>query len=645
MAKKDDEDKKEAAVTGVERDILKELRETVQATGASGFHFRVQKKMDSGPMSFVGHLDGATEDIPQALLDKWKEGQYRVYAHFNDKKKVPNVPPLDYTVGDLSRGTTEKEPASKRIKEMDEEIEVKKRERELRRTERELRRMEKEDGEPEDEVMEAFKGFEMELDALRKENEALKVQTREDKLMEQIAALKKQMEDGGSHRRDPELEALKVRLAVAEETARKSEMESMKRGFEGQINELKMLLTNQSGNKWNPKDYVAAAAPFVPALTAWIEKSAGGKKEALEIVEKVTGVFSKQPKGMDLKEIIPLVTPFIMPFLNRKDESIPAILGLVGNLVGPMVEAAADAASHPAGDDLGQNITKVIGLIQRSISDTKDLQSKSLEVEKTRLKTAKRLTGTMPQQSPPPQMAGAPQPRAIPGPQQQQGAPRPQQRAPGAPPQQQQQRPAPAPARASRGPMKGITPLVRFVNRISLAIAEQDEEVEFYVGMAEKELPKEDLDRFGKYDNTTMFASYLGSLPGTDGSAFQTTYGKRWLETFLSAIRGDAEPVTPPPPVAKPVTPPVVAPTPVPAVAAPAPVVARDSDHIPSNIKLNEFQYPPDSRVDVVNIYDLDLPIEYPTEATVALREADRKVAMEEAKAKREPEVAARGVA
>lgn len=612
--KKAEEDKRESQVTGVERDILKELREMVQATGASGFHFRVQKKMENGPMSFVGYLDGATEDIPQALLDKWKDGQYRLYAHFNDKRKIPNVPPLDFAVGQPSMMTSiEKEPASKRIKELDEEIEVKKRERELRRAERELRRLEaEEDGGGRDEVFEAIREFEMEIEKLRRENEELKNKTREDRLMSEIAALKKQLEEGGSHKRDPEIEALKVRLAAAEETARKAELDAIKRGFEAQITELKAILTAKQQSTWAPKDYAAAAAPFVPALTAWIEKSAGGKKEALEIVEKVTGVLKAQPKGMELKELISTLTPIVTPLLTRKDESIPAILGLVGNLVGPMVEAAAEAAAHPpSGDDLGASISKVISMIQRSIETTKDVQTKTLEVEKTRLKTAEKLASRMP-----PRMPSAPLMRPLPAPP---GGSRP--KGAHAP---QRPVPAPAPARLPRSTARpAVTPLVGFVNRIAEAIEEQDEEVEFYVGLAERELPPDDLARLKQYKDATMLSSYLGGLPGVDGSPFQTPYGKKWLNAFLACMHSEEQPAlahTPTPRIA-PEAP--TAPTP-PASSNATKLPPRDEKDVPVNVKLNEFKYPPDSKVDVVEMDGLELPIEYPTPETVAKREQER---------------------
>jgi len=626
MAKKSDAATAEEKLPSMERDILKDLREKMSSGGASGFKLRVTKKLaNSGGYTFVGNIDGNVENIDEELLNQWKDGVYHVYAHYLDNRRVPNVPPMEYVVGNpetIAAAAKTDAKGSKCIEQIDEEIEMKRKERELRKAERELHRLEQEDnGDGEDEgVMAMMHDFERELDKLREENEKLKHKTVEDRLMSEIADLKKKFDDDGprNKQRDPEIEALKARLVAAEDMARKAEMESMKRGFEGQTGELKALLTNQqNGNKWGAKDYAAAAAPFIPAVTAYIEKATGGRKEALEIVEKMTGVFKNQPKGMELKEIIPLLTPIVMPFLTRKDDSIPAILGLVGNLVGPMVEAAAEAAHNPpSGDDLGNNIQKVIGLIQKSLSDGKDIQNKNLEIEKVRAKTAERMASRLPPRPPPRGIPGAPPPRALSGAPQQ-----PQQQAQ---PQRQPQRPPSKPA-------TGTTPFIRFVNKVGQAITEQDEEVEFYVGLAEKELPQEDLTRLEKYTDASMLAAYLGGMPGVDSSMFQTVYGKRWLLTFIKFFHGETlTPAVKPP--ASPPVPPVAKPRPPEPVAPASNVVQmppRNKNDVPGNLKLNEFAYPEDSQVDVVTLEDMELPIEYPTPETVAKREAERLAVME----------------
>jgi len=625
----------EDKLPSVERDILKDLREKMSSSGANGFKLRVTKRMATGGYSFVGQLDGSVENIDEELLARWKDGVYHVYAHFLDNRKVPNVPPMEYVVGNPDAAATAaagkaEVKGSKRIEQIDEEIEMKRKERELRKAEKELRRLEDddEDGRPQDEgMMQMMHEFEKELDKVRQENESLKQKTVEDRLMSEIADLKKKFDDDGPRgKRDPEIESLKIRLAAAEDTARKAEMDSMKRGFESQINELKSSLTNQNGgNKWTMKDYTAAAAPFVPAVIAWIEKSTGGRKETLEIVDKMSNVFKNQPKGMELKEIIPLLTPIVMPLLTQKNDSIPAILGLVGNLVGPMVEAAAEAAHNPqSGDDLGSNIQKVIGLIQKSLSDTKDITGKNLEIEKVRAKTAEKMAGRLPMR-PPQRIPGAPSPRSIASTLPQAGAP---QRPAGAPqPQQQPQRPAAPP----RPPVKGVNPFVRFVNRIAQAIGEQDEEVEFYVGHAEKELSQEDLARLSAYNDPSMLAAYFGGMPGVDTSTFTTQYAKRWLLTFIKLFHGESitqQPVAQPTPQPVPQPVPVATPQPVAPAANVVKMPSRNKNNVPTNIKPNEFAYPEDSQVDVLTLEDMELPIEYPSPDTIAKREAERRTAV-----------------
>lgn len=656
MAKTKDDDKKESELKGVERDILREIRDSVQATGASGFHYRIMKKAPTGGMSYVGHIDGQCQDLAPELLGKWKEGTYRVFCHYNDGKKIPNVPPLDYTVGDPTAAATPV-VGSVSVKDIDEQITMARKERELRRAEHELKRAEKElqrmdgDEDGDKEIAAALKEFERELDKLRKENDDLKAAKKEDALRAEIADLKKLItgEDGPRGKRDPEIEALKARLAAAEATAHKAEMDALRNGFAGQINELKSALTvsqqNANTSKWTP----TALAPFVPVLTAWLTKQTGGKAEAMELVGKIGDIFKSQPKGMDLKELISVAGPLITPLLTHKDNT-GAVLQLVGNLVGPMVQAAAEAAANPpSGDDIGSMIQKTFGMIQKSLSDTKAIATKQAEVEKVRARAAMQIAARMP----PRQIAAATG-------QQQQRAPQQQQAAASA---QQQAQARQQPQRSQAPPPSAMT---RFVGKVVQAINEQDEEYEFYAGLAEKELTAGELTIFANYKDGEMLAVYLGGVPNVDGSVFQTQYGKRWLTDFLAAFHGTPAPARPAAPKRDPMVPPISdadiergyieKPTPKPAGPSglslkPRPKVAKSGNIGSPNVvpmsKLalkpepaaepvttegakhgNEYKYPADSVIENVEYDGMVLPVEYPSAETIAQREAERVAAV-----------------
>lgn len=616
-----DADDGEAPQT-VQRQILEDLREKLSSGGSVGFQLRVMKKMPGAGYFYQGQMDGSVDDIEAEILERWKDGRYRVYAHYNDNKRVPNIPPMDFLVGqpededpaERRYGGARGASNAKRVVELEEEIEATRKQRELLRAQKELEKMQREAemaGGASPDVMAKIAAMEEMVDDLQHERDELVAKQREDKLMGEIRRLETKLTEKPAV--NPEVAALKDQIARLEADKKRTEFDSLR----SEIAALKTELT--SGNS-KPKqrdmlDYAPLIAAFSPLVSSYIDSNKAAQTQMFDAVTKVgTMLKDAAGKGTDLKEILAIATPLITPLLSHKNNDVSAILGLVGSLVTPMVEAAAEAAAHPPDpNDLGSSIQRLMGLIGKAMDDGKQISGQQAAAAQAQAQAA---------------MAQAQrQPRRL-----DQQRPRPEQR----------RAQAPRPEQRSNE-----TPLTRFANRVGRGITDQKSH-EKYVTIATRDLSNAEVSHLMSFKDGAKLASYFGSLPGVDSEPFNAPYAKRWLNKFLDELGGPDEPSTPAvPSVPEPEHEP--APKPRPQSVAPKQETVKPApatmevdpydetpqqpesgedefkDEPPPNIKANEFKYPPDSKLSKMKVDGLDVTVEYPTPETIAKREEERK--------------------
>lgn len=589
----------------IERDVLKDLRAKLANSGGSGFHLRVTKKIANG-YSFMGQLDGTTEDIESTLLRDderkgWGPGRYRLWAHFHDGRRIPDVPAMEYSVGNPDDPAAARTAAigaastkGKRLSDIEEEVEVLKKEKERVRIEKELDKLKKEeDGMPPG-ILEKLAQMEMEVDVLRREKveaeERYEYKSREDKLLARIDDLAAKINERSKV--DPETEALKARIAQMEHERRtqevdrhNGEMVAMRASFQAQVDALKASLIDSKKN--TILDYTPMIAAVSPLVSAYLNGSKTAQEQVADAL-KTLGSNVKDANKMDLPKMIEMLTPIVMPLLSQKND-MSGMFTMIGNLVGPLVEAAAQAASNPPQpEDLGGMIQKALGMISKGLEDGKVIATKQAEAATAGASAMMRLG--------PPRVPPAPPAGKVP---------------PAPPPPPKPRRPK----SAVKEPPRSL-PIVRFANRIAKAIETQDEEFEFYIAHAERDLTDEDLRQLARYNDGANLASYFDSLPGVNTLPFSKPYARRWLSKFIVALK---TPVGEEPAV-----------EPAPEAAEEAPVAAEVVERAPSPAPApgktrNDFDYPSDSKIERVQVEDMELPIEYPTPETVAKREEERK--------------------
>ena len=626
--KEDEEGKKEPSLT---KDILSDIRDKLTQSGGTGFYLRVAKKLRAGGgYSFVGRLDGNCADVEEELLTKWKDGHYNLYAHYNDNRRVPGVPAMSYTVGnpETEEGVKAPQATSVSAQSLKEQIEEARLRAELVRQQKQLSKIE--EGEDEDE-MGANSQVMQYVASLQAQIEKMQDEKKEDKVVGAIEKLAARLDSrDATPKRNDEVEALRKEIADLRSKKEKDELVNVINKLEAKIDKAASAPQADTGTA----GVIKALSPFVPAFVAWIEKK-GSKTEMLDIVSKITDAM-KTKETFTMKDMITTLTPLAPTLMGAfKGPDMGAMLGFMGNMVTPMIEAMAQAASNPPdANDIGSHIKGLLGMVQKGLTDAKEMQEKHLQTEKVRARAAVRIA----------EVRGSVPPRQIAQPghggQQQQ---RPQQQRPAVQqPAQAQQQQAPAKqqtqsqaatahqASKGKGPKDGKTtgvaslPAVRFANKIARAVEEQDEEFSFYVNLAEKELPADHFANLRTFKTGDALASYLSSLPGVAPGIFSSAYALKWAAGFVKAFHAGDVPQQPtlpttdkaPPIVAAPLTPEEAA-----AVGVPA------ADEFPP-IPANDYKYPKDSKTRVVDMEfgdeDMSMTLEYPSPETIAQREADR---------------------
>lgn len=470
-------------------DQLKEIAGKICNGVGQEFHFRVRRKLPSGGFGFICKITADVDDIEDTLLKEYGDGHYRVEVHYNNGRRIKDIDPIDFIIGDpnnpappkrmggvvsgpstyLEDGKTIKTP---RLAEIEEEIALKKRERELLRAERELRKMETEEEIDTPDIEKT--AFEALLEEQRKKAKRYKRRL----MMERMSRV------------DPQVEILKQQLQEAKENARENERRRELEALRAQIESLKNVPPPKNDGL-TVKDLIPLATTVVPAITELMKSRQDSSMQMIDAITKVGGLLKDtMPKGLDVDKIVSLA-PVVMKLIPRQDMS--GVFEMVGNMVAPLIEAAASGGGGGNGDEMAGMLKQVLGTVQK----------------------------------------------AMVGGQQQTPAFQPPMVVPQAPPQARQRPVAqPQPQQEPPKPKQQQIPIVEFGQFVSKAIRTRNENFGLAAQKAEQILSKAEKDRLGQLKNGEEFSRFLLGQPGLDGAILTTSYAQRWLGALLSEING-----------------------------------------------------------------------------------------------------------
>jgi hypothetical protein len=588
----------------LDNDTLKELRDALG--GGAAFHLRVKKKNPDGGFGYYGKLNPDLEDIEEEISKRWGNGHYRIYAHYNTGKSIKEVHPKDYIIGETTTGSVPYDGGgtiggpnigSKRLAELDEEIEAKRKQKQLLRVERELQREEYGDG-MENGATRRVEELEEVIEKLSQENMGLREDYKTRMFMEKMDSLEKKLLT--QTQANPETEALKLRLKELEQRERDTKLELIQKSFETQVETMRIQMDAER-NKKSGIDFTTLApivGGLMPVLSELVKSRQNSSIQMVDAITKVGGLLTQtMPKGFDVDKIISLA-PLVAKLLPKNDMS--GFFDMMGSVIPSLIEAAASGSS--SGDDLGSIAKQLLGTVNKAMTGG----------------------GPPPPHQFQPAFPQAPQGMAM-GPQGP-GVPARQMM----PPQQQQ---APEPQQATKS--VSAIPIVRFAKNVANAIRTRNEDFKGAALAAQTTLTRDEQDRLDSIPDGASLASFLSSQPEVDSTYFSTSYAKRWLGAFLKEFKGETEgsaQVPQPQSIPKPPQPTKTAPRPEPALEPEKdePSFQHKKPSIREIFNSNEFLYPDDSETQTIDDYGspagpLKLTLEFPTAETLAERERERK--------------------